>query len=148
MSKWLLVLLIFCAASAWSQTAPFKSAELKRLDPTSETDRQIQTLQDRVKQAPGDFAGYDGLGSAFFQKARETGDIAYYDLAEQTLKQALALAPQDFRAADPLVHIALVYMGEHRFSDVLAYARKAIGTGRPSPAAMSMRIAAPARPRR
>jgi tetratricopeptide (TPR) repeat protein len=129
MSKWLLVLLIFCAAYAWSQTAPFELTELKRLDPTSETDKQIQTLQDHVKQAPGDFLGYDGLGSAFFQKARETGDIAYYDLAEQTLNQALALAPQDFRAADPLVHMALVYMGEHRFSDALAYAQKAIGTG-------------------
>jgi tetratricopeptide (TPR) repeat protein len=121
MAKWLVVL-ILCAASAWSQPG-------SRLDPTSETDKQIQTLQDHVKAAPGDYAGYDGLGSAFFQKARETGDIAYYDLAEQTLKKALALAPEDFRAADPLVHMALVYMGEHRFSDALAYAQKAIGTG-------------------
>ncbi len=122
MAKWLPVLLILCAAPIWS-------AELRRLGLTSETDKQIQTLQDHVKKAPGDYAGYDGLGSAFFQKARETGDIAYYDLAEQTLKKALALAPQDFRAADPLVHMALVYMGEHRFSDALAYAQKAIGTG-------------------
>jgi tetratricopeptide (TPR) repeat protein len=129
MAKWLLVLLILCAASAWSQTAPFESAGLKRLGPTSETDKQIQTLQEHVKEAPDDYAGYDGLGSAFFQKARETGDIAYYDLAEQTLNKALALSPQDFRAADPLVHMALVYMGEHRFSDALAYAQKAIGTG-------------------
>jgi tetratricopeptide (TPR) repeat protein len=86
-------------------------------------------MQDRVKENPSDYKGYDGLGSAFFQKARETGDIAYYDLAEQTLSKALTLAPQDFRAADPLVHVALVYMGEHRFSEALAYAQKAIGTG-------------------
>src|ERR1700722_14533656 len=122
MSKWLPVFLILCAVSAWS-------LELKRLGPTTETDKQIQALQDRLKEAPGDYAAYDGLGSAFFQKARETGDIAYYDLAEQTLKKALALTPEDFRAADPLVHMALVYMGEHRFSDALAYAQKAIGTG-------------------
>ncbi len=129
MTKWLLVLTILCAASAWSQAAPFASVELNRLGPASETDKQIRTLQDHVKEAPGDYAGYDGLGSAFFQKARETGDIAYYDLAEQTLKKALALVPQDFRAADPLVHMALVCMGEHRFSDALAYAQKAVGTG-------------------
>jgi tetratricopeptide (TPR) repeat protein len=129
MAKWLLVLLILCAASAWSQTALFEAVELKRPGSASETDRQIQTLQDHIKQAPDDYAGYDGLGSAFFQKARETGDIAYYDLAEQTLKHALALAPQDFRAADPLVHMALVYMGDHRFSEALACAQKAIGTG-------------------
>jgi tetratricopeptide (TPR) repeat protein len=129
MAKWLLFLQILCTVSAWSQTAPFESVELKHPSPASETDKQIQTLQDHVKEAPGDYAGFDGLGSAFFQKARETGDIAYYDLAEQTLKKALTLVPQDFRAADPLVHMALVCMGEHRFSDALAYAQKAIGTG-------------------
>ncbi|MGA2588805.1 MAG: tetratricopeptide repeat protein [Bryobacteraceae bacterium] len=115
MAKWLLLLLILSAAGAWSQT--------------STTDKQIQTLQTQVKQAPGDYMGYAGLGSAFFQKARETGDIAYYDLAEQALNKALDLAPQDFRAADPLVYMALVYMGEHRFSSALASAQKAIALG-------------------
>ncbi|MGC2403686.1 MAG: tetratricopeptide repeat protein [Acidobacteriaceae bacterium] len=97
--------------------------------PTSATDQQIEALQNRVKKAPNDFSGYDKLGAAFFQKARETGDIAYYDLAEQTLKKSLDLVPQDFRAADPLVHLCLVYMGEHRFADVLVYAQKAIALG-------------------
>lgn len=82
-----------------------------------------------MKSAPADYAGYDELGSAFFQKARETGDIAYYDLAEQTLKKSLELAPHDFHGAEPLVHIALVYMGEHRFKDALAYAQQAISLG-------------------
>lgn len=84
----------------------------------STTDRQIEALQDRVRKSPGNYSGYDQLGAAFLQKARETGDIAFYDLAEQTLKKSLQLVPQDFRAADPLVHMCLVYMGEHRFSDV------------------------------
>jgi tetratricopeptide (TPR) repeat protein len=122
MAKWLPVVLMLCASSVWSQAG-------SRLGPTSETDKQVQILQDHVKKAPNAYAGYDELGSAFLQRARETGDITYYDLAEQTLKKALALAPEDFRAADPLVHMALVYMGEHRFSDALAYAQKAIGTG-------------------
>jgi tetratricopeptide (TPR) repeat protein len=107
---------ILNAGQAWPQSAPA-------------TDRQIESLQARVRAAPGDYAGYDGLGSAYFQKARETGDITYYDLAEQALGKALALAPEGFRAADPLVHMASVYMGEHRFADALAYAQKAIGTG-------------------
>ena len=129
MAKWLLVLQIFCAASASPQTVALGSVESKRLGAISETDQRIRTLQGHIKQAPGDFGGYDGLGFALFQKARETGDIAYYDLAEQTLNKALALTPQDFRAADPLLHMALVCMGEHRFSDALRYAQKAIGTG-------------------
>jgi tetratricopeptide (TPR) repeat protein len=129
MTKWLTVFLILCAASARSQMATSGSTDSSQVAPTSQTDRQIQSLQDHVKEKPGDYAGYDSLGSAFFQKARETGDITYYDLAEQTIRKALDLAPQDFRSADPLVHMALVYMGEHRFSEALAYAQKAIGTG-------------------
>ena len=129
MAKWLVVLLALCGAAAWSQTAPSDSVAVRPLSATSATDKQIQALQDHVKKQPGNYLGYDGLGSAFFQKARETGDISYYDLAEQTLQKALDLAPQDFRAADPLVHMALVYMGEHRFADALSYAEKAIGLG-------------------
>jgi tetratricopeptide (TPR) repeat protein len=119
MAKWLPILPILCAAAVWPQAAPVASA----------TDKQIQTLQSQVKAALGNYIGYAGLGSAFFQKARETGDITYYELAEQTLAKALDLAPQDFRAADPLVDMALVYMGEHRFTDALASAQKAIALG-------------------
>jgi tetratricopeptide (TPR) repeat protein len=126
MAKWRLFLLIFSACAAWAQAAPWSPGTPET---TSATDRQIETLQSRVKESPQDYAGYDGLGSAFFQKARETGDLTYYDLAEQTLKKALDLAPSDFRAADPLVHMALVCMGEHRFHDALTFAQKAIGLG-------------------
>ena len=129
MGKWLLVFLMFAGVSGFSQIAVFESLERGRPGPSSETDKQIQRTQDHVKQAPGDYAGYDRLGFSFLQKARESGDASYYDLAEQTLKRAIALAPQDFRTADPFVHMALVYMGEHRFSEALAYSQRAIGTG-------------------
>ena len=128
MAKWRLLLLALCASAAWCQTEPSNSlAADSRL--SSETDKQIQSLQRQVKLSPSDFAGYDELGSAFFQKARETGDIAYYDLAEQMLKKSLGLAPHDFHAADPLTHLALVYMGEHRFKDALESAQEAIRLG-------------------
>ena len=141
MVKLFLLALTLCSAEAWSQDALSQPVPRyverraqTRLVPASAasisaTDRQIEALQDRVKKATGDYSGYDGLGAAFFQKARETGDITYYDLAEQTLKKSLDLVPQDFRAADPLVHMSLVYMGEHRFSDVIAYSQKAIALG-------------------
>jgi tetratricopeptide (TPR) repeat protein len=129
MSKWLLVILILFPSAASPQTARIDPFQAGSLDSASETDRQVKTLQDQVRKEPASYAGYDKLGSALFQKARETGDISYYDLAEQSLKKALELAPQDFRLADALVHMALVYMGEHRFSEALAYAQKAIATG-------------------
>jgi tetratricopeptide (TPR) repeat protein len=130
MEKRLTLALFLCAAflcttAAWSQTSGSTTAPAG----ATETDRQVQALQGRIKKTPGDFSGYDQLGAAYLQKARETGDISYYDLAERTLQKSLDLAPQDFRAADSLVHMSLVYMGEHRFSDVLVYAQKAIGLG-------------------
>ena len=129
MARWQLVVFILCASVGWCQTEASRATPLAGSRLNSETDKQIQSFQLHVKSEPRDYAGYDALGSAFFQKARETGDIAYYDLAEQTLKKSLELAPHDFHAADPLVHIALVYMGEHRFKDALGSAQQAIGLG-------------------
>ena len=128
MARRFLLALTLYSAAAWCQDALSPDAQT-RLVPGAATDKRIAALQDRVKKAPGDYSGYDTLGAAFFQKARETGDITYYDLAEQTLKKSLDLVPQDFRAADPLVHLCLVYMGEHRFSDVLTFAQKAMALG-------------------
>lgn len=128
MAKWLLALLTFSFTASWSQVLPSGSAPASRTK-SLETDKQIQTLEDQVKRSPEDYAGFDGLGAAFLQKARETGDIDYYDLAEQALKKAMTLAPQDFRAADPSIHMAMVCMGEHRFADALSFAQGAIATG-------------------
>ncbi|MGA3193583.1 MAG: tetratricopeptide repeat protein [Terriglobales bacterium] len=135
MAKWPLILLTLCAATAPAQS--FSSAN-RPMPTVTGTDRQIQTWQERAKRAPLDYKGYDELGVAYLQKARETGDISYYDLAEQTLKRALELAPPDFRSADPQVHMALVYMGEHRFSDAIALAQKAIGSGAGNLAAFAL----------
>jgi tetratricopeptide (TPR) repeat protein len=93
------------------------------------TDNLINTLQAQAQKSPNDPARYDQLGAAYFQKARETGDVAYYDLAEKTLNRFLELSANNFEAADPLAHIASVYMGEHRFTEALATAHKAMGIG-------------------
>src|SRR5580700_8721740 len=111
MAKRLLFALILCSTTAWSQA---EAPAGRPLSTTSETDNQIATLQSQVRKAPGDYSGYDALGAAFLQKARETGDIDYYDLAEQTINKSLNLVPGDFRAANPLVNMALLCMGEHR----------------------------------
>lgn len=117
----------------WSQTAPTVASA----NPLSATDQQIEALQTAVKKAPA-YTTYDALGAAFLQKARETGDITFYDLAERTLDQSLELVPQDFRSVGPLVHIGLVCMGEHRFSQALSYAQKAISFGSGNLAAFAL----------
>ena len=87
---------------------------------------------------PKDAAGYAGLGAAYFQRARETGDVSDYQLAEESLTKSLDLVSADFSADAALGTMAEVCMGEHRFADALTYAQKALslGTGDVSPFAI------------
>jgi tetratricopeptide (TPR) repeat protein len=93
------------------------------------TERVIQTMQSRVQRAPNDPAGYASLGAAFFQRARETGDVEDFQLAEQALNKSLALNNADFSAEPAYSTMAEVCMGEHRFSDAITYAQKALALG-------------------
>jgi tetratricopeptide (TPR) repeat protein len=93
------------------------------------TERVIQTMQSRVQRAPKDPAAYSSLGAAFFQRARETGDVEHFQLAEQALNKSLALNNADFSAEPAYSTMAEVCMGEHRFSDAIAYAQKALALG-------------------
>jgi tetratricopeptide (TPR) repeat protein len=91
----------------------------------SQTDGTIRFWQWKVSRDPDDYFNYDRLGAAYIQKARETGDITYYSLAEQALGKSLALESKDREAVSALAHMATVYFGEHRFPDAIDYAQRA-----------------------
>ena len=93
------------------------------------TDRIIHQMQAQVSARPKDPSAYSGLGAAFFQRARETGDVEDYQLAEQSLTKSLDLVSTDLSATAPLESMAEVCMGEHRFTDALNYAQKALALG-------------------
>ena len=93
------------------------------------TERVIQTMQSRVQGNPKDPAAYSALGAAFFQRARETGDVEDFQLAEQALNKSLDLNNADFSADAAYSTMAEVCMGEHRFSDAITYAQKALALG-------------------
>jgi tetratricopeptide (TPR) repeat protein len=93
------------------------------------TERVIQTMQSRVHRDPKDPGAYSSLGAAFFQRARETGDVEDFQLAEQALNKSLALNNVDFSAEPAYSTMAEVCMGEHRFSDAITYAQKALALG-------------------
>src|SRR2546422_55666 len=109
------LLCLSVAVALWGQEAP--------------TDRLIRSLQLRVKMYPQDAAGYDNLGAAYIQKGRETGDAAYYELAQQALNKSLDLLSDDPAAASATTHMAVVYMAEHRFDDALTWAQNALALG-------------------
>jgi tetratricopeptide (TPR) repeat protein len=102
------------------------------------TESMIHNAQTLVARAPKDATGYARLGAAYFQRARETGDVSDYELAEQSLTKSLNLASDDFSSEAALETLAEVCMGEHRFTDALTYAQEALslGTGELSPFAI------------
>jgi tetratricopeptide (TPR) repeat protein len=102
------------------------------------TERMIHSAQALVARAPKNATAYAGLGAAYFQHARETADVNDYELAEQSLSKSLDLASEDFSSEAAFETLAEVCMGEHRFTDALAYAQKALslGTGELSPFAI------------
>jgi tetratricopeptide (TPR) repeat protein len=93
------------------------------------TARFIRTMQSRVKGSPDDAKAYAGLGAAYLQLARETGEVENYQLAEQSLAKSLELVSTDMSAASPLAAMAEVCMGEHRFHNALIYAERALSLG-------------------
>jgi tetratricopeptide (TPR) repeat protein len=91
-----------------------------------ETDNSIHFFQWKVWQDSDDFFNYDRLGVAYLQKARETGDVTYYNLAAKALEKSLELEATRPEAAAATRHLATVYYSEHRFGEALALAQKAI----------------------
>ena len=88
----------------------------------SSTDRHVGRLQARLKQRPDDVRALIQLGGAYLQKARETGDPAYYGRAEASLHRALELQPDD---GDGLNHMAVLALARHQFRQALALREQA-----------------------
>lgn len=84
------------------------------------TQRLVDDLQQRVEANPGDARSLATLGLAYQQRVRESGDPAFYALAETALARAHALEPEDPVALTGLTTLALA---RHRFGDALVLAR-------------------------
>jgi tetratricopeptide (TPR) repeat protein len=93
------------------------------------TERTVKSSQSKVQRTPKDATAYSALGAAFLQRARETGDVEDFQLAEQALQKSLDLDNADFAAEPAFSTMAAVCMGEHRFSDAVTYAQNALALG-------------------
>ncbi len=89
----------------------------------SKTDNQIRYYQARIKRDPYRYSNYTKLGDVYIQKARETGDTAYYSKAEEALKKALDLYPNNYTT---VIYLGFVNSSKHEFRAALPYAKKAI----------------------
>jgi tetratricopeptide (TPR) repeat protein len=89
----------------------------------TEADHEIRFWSARLTADEADAVAPTRLGSAYLQKARETGDFSCYLKAEHTLKQALERKPDHYGA---LVSLARAYAAQHRFPEAITTAQKAV----------------------
>lgn len=86
-------------------------------------DRTILRYQQMLLRHPDDARTYFRLGDAYVQKARETGDITYVDLAEKALRKCLEIAPDHSGAVR---HLAYALYTRHAFEEAAIQAAKAV----------------------
>ena len=88
--------------------------------PTS--DQAILRYQYMLQRNTRDATVYYRLGDAYIQKARESGDLTYIQLAEKTLQRCLEIAPDYGGAAR---HLAYALYMRHAFDEAAVQATKA-----------------------
>jgi tetratricopeptide (TPR) repeat protein len=97
-------------------------------------DDVIRFHQSRVAADPDDPLGYNRLAAALVQKARESGDVTYYGLAEQSVRRSLELVPRGVSAASASTTLTVIHLARHDFGAALRSAQRAIDLGTPDPA--------------
>ena len=114
-------------AVPWAvERVPPNPFALVRSPSWSKTDAAVAQLQRRLTDRPDDPAAarfYAQLGSAYLQKARETGDPSYYTRAEGSLQKSLALVPDD---PSSMVAMGSLHLARHSFAAALEWAERAL----------------------
>jgi tetratricopeptide (TPR) repeat protein len=105
-----------CGSSPSPAPSPATTRALQSGFAAGDTAALIANLQQQLQAAPGNVNALDNLGLAYEQRARETGDPAYYTKADGILRKALQLQPRDLIATAALGSLSL---SRHRFADAL-----------------------------
>lgn len=121
-----LVLMLFWAVcfSAYGQVRSGSApAGANHVDPS---DQRIRFAQAQLARDQDFWTNYNRLAAAYAQKARETGDISYFELAESALTESLKLESIHDEAVPAYTQMASVHLAEHRFREAGIDAEKAI----------------------
>jgi tetratricopeptide (TPR) repeat protein len=105
-----------------SQESDPAAEHAQRFAPATTTDALIESYLGRIQRLPDNADAYTGLGAAYLQQARETGDPFAYARAESALTKSLALDAQN---ADTHVHLGVLAAARHRFEEALAHGQRA-----------------------
>jgi tetratricopeptide (TPR) repeat protein len=94
------------------------------LSPGRSATAAITRAQQRVAKLPGDWMTWAGLGLAYIQQARLTGDPSYYPKADGVLHRSLQVRRTDNAVA--LAGLGALAAARHDFAGALRYGRQAV----------------------
>ncbi len=96
---------------------------LAQTDEWINTQRNVKSLQQKIKANPSDLKSKIALANNFILEGRATGNYAYYDAAAmKTVHEILKADANNFEA---LTLQSLIFLSQHHFADGLSSAEKA-----------------------
>lgn len=107
---------------ARSTLPPGASAAMTSGYAVGDTPALVLRLRAATRARPDDAAAHALLGLALTQRARETGEAAFYTRAEAALREALERDPNSVEAT---LGLGVVALSRHRFAEALALGRRA-----------------------
>ncbi|WP_396447172.1 hypothetical protein [Actinomadura sp.] len=97
----------------------------------------VAGLQARLREQPHDAVGWASLGAAYVERARVTGDPAYYPKAGEVLRRSLAEEPGNDAA---LAGLGALAAARHDFHGALRYADRALAANPYGQRAAAVRV--------
>lgn len=104
--------------SGCTETTPDKAVPEK-----TRTDEKISFYEKKIETDPGSCENYNRLAQAYIQKARETGDVRYYKLSGDAVRESLKVKPGNY---DGLAYMAMIDIAGHNFKEARTYAERAV----------------------
>lgn len=120
------ILFIVCAALLSGACGGFKSSTDDRVQASvplaaplasdaSAADNTLRFLENRIKSDPEDFSAHNKLAGLYLQKLRETGDVAFLDLAFRSARASLDSVP-DAANSGGLAALVQAEFAAHEFA--------------------------------
>jgi tetratricopeptide (TPR) repeat protein len=124
----LILAFLGCAIGLWfwknkEQSSERAQSQTPQVETISFAERRLRMLEKQLQLRPKDPEAYAEMATAYMEKARETGDGAFYSRAEAACQKALDLAPDNYAT---LRLVSWVYSGQHRFREALVAAQRAL----------------------
>jgi len=103
---------------------PFElPGQQRSFDQRTDGQRAVDTAQQSLVASPNDPKLLSSLGLAYLLRVRETGDASYYARADQLVRQALAINPEEITT---LLAAGSLSLGRHEFPTALDHGRHAV----------------------